>query len=120
MSAFRSSSQSGRTRMKRPPYASTLDVGITEVRVLLGHATAWQRARAEVDHGLHRSIVMEPGVSYDLSVVRGRAVLLIALDESTGADVRAAAIKLLEHGAEHVAAISESGAYRLFKAAQCQ
>lgn len=104
--------------MKRPPYASTLDAGITEVRVLLGHAEAWRRARAEVDAGIYRSIVMEPGQLYDLSVVSGKPILLIALDEATGHDVRAAAVKLLEAGAEHVAAISESGAYRMFKVAQ--
>ncbi len=100
---------------KRPPYAARLDRLVGEVRVYFGRESAWRYARN--DERNRRGVVIEPGVEYDLSCARGRAVLLIALDGATAREVAEVARKLLIAGAAHVAAISPTGSYKMFEVA---
>lgn len=98
-----------------PPYGKRLDPATREIRVFLGRSEAWRRARIEAEAGLRRAFVMEPGTAYTLDMVRGKPVLIVALDDVTAGAVKDAAIQLIKAGAEHVAAISPSGNYRMFQ-----
>jgi hypothetical protein len=100
--------------MKHPPYAKRINHAERELRVYLGHQTAWRHARIDSDAGRHRQFLMQPGEAYHLEVVRDHEVFMVALDDSTLGDVRAAADDLLRAGAVHVAAVSPHGSFRVF------
>ncbi len=100
---------------RQPPYAKRLDTTRSELRVFLGYETAWRYAEKEYLYGGRRGFVLEPGQSYDLRVVQGHSILMIALDHVRWAQVLTAARNLLQAGATYVAAISPSGNFRLFR-----
>lgn len=102
--------------MNHPPYAKRINPSERELRVYLGHQSAWRNARIDADSGRRRQFLMQPGEQYVLDVVRGHEVIVIALDDSSLGDVRAAADELLRAGAVHVAAVSPRGTFRVFVA----
>lgn len=102
--------------MKHPPYAKRIDHAEREIRVYLGHQSAWRNARIDADSGRRRQFLMNPGEQYLLDVVKDHEVIVFALDDSTLGDVRAAADDLLRAGAVHVAAVSPRGTFRVFVA----
>ena len=97
-----------------PPYAKRIDHAEREIRVYLGHDSAWRNARIDADSGRCRQFLMNPGEQYTLDVVKDREVIVFALDDATLGEVRAAADDLLRAGAIHVAAVSPRGMFRVF------